>query len=152
MHCESVFAWAKKKSKMHPILKFCTHLNYALGHLVSTGHWQSSLHPAPTHNVFLWFKIQPRNLEAFTFSSTSIVQSHSFPFHKKRKAVLQSGQQYPDCWAKSFEFHFAVGSWRCSGACSSLGHHRGDGSTAVHTMKLIIERLPWEYTVFSFLS
>lgn len=143
---------SKEKVPNATILKFCTHLNSTLGHLVSRGHWQSSLHPVPTHIVFLWFKIQSRNLEAFAFSSTSTVQSHSFPSHQKRKAVLQSGQQYPDCWAKSFEFHFAVGPWRWSGACSSLGHHRGDGSTVVHDTKLVLERLPWEHTVFSLLS
>lgn len=74
-------------------------------------------------------------------SPTSVAQSQIQFLPSERKAVLQSGQWYPGCWARSFEFHFAVGAGpqRCQEALSSLGHHRGAGPTVVHAEK-------WSYS------
>lgn len=132
---------AEKAPNTVVILKFCKQLTSTLGQWASTEHCQSSSHPVLAHIVFLWLNIQPRNLEAFALSPTSTAQSQIQFLPSERKAVLQSGQWYPGCWARSFEFHFAVGAGpqRCQEALSSLGHHRGAGPTVVHAEK-------WSYS------
>lgn len=68
---------AEKAPTFVIICKFSEHLKPFLGQWVSTGQWQSSLHPAPAHFVFLRFKIHPRNLEVFALFPTSTTQSQT---------------------------------------------------------------------------
>lgn len=82
-------------------VKFNEHLKQPLGQRVSVGHWQISLHPALAHFFFLWFKIQPRKLEAIAFFPTSTVQTQIYflPTRKKGNFGVRTAISWLLCQA-----------------------------------------------------